>query len=182
MAKAKKQKSETLINYEKWNRAKKALYVGMFSAPLAPATIMTIVNWDEWFKKSNASLPMGFALLLVSTLLSVLAMWKRDDLINKKISFVFYLCGLFVMFGASFLFLANLMAQVGYMFLATAGGLAISGTADQVNKSLVKKRVEEYKQLIEENALDERSKQKRQRKEQAKLDAEKEEKERQAIE
>ena len=166
MAKVKKQKSETLINYEKWNRAKKALYVGMFSAPLAPATIMTIVNWDEWFKKSGVSL----------------AMWKKDDLLNKKISFVFYLCGLFVAFGASFLFLANLMAQVGYMFLATAGGLAISGTSDQINKSLVKKRVEEYKQLIEENALDERSKQKRQRKEQAKLDAEKEEKERQAIE
>jgi len=179
---AKKKKTQTLIEYQKWNRAKWGLWAGMFSAPLIPATIMTAVNWDEWFAKSGISLPMGFALLLVSTLLSVLGMWKRDELINKKVSFVFYLCGLFLTFGASFLFLANLMAQVVYMFLATAGGLAISGTADQFNKSLVIPNVEDYKKLVEENGLDERSKKKQQRKEQAKKDAELEEKERQAVE
>lgn len=178
----KKQTPKTLVEYKKWNTAKWALYGAMFAAPVAPATIMTIINWDEWFAQSGVSLPLGFVSLLVSTLLSIIGIWKKDDLANKAVSAVYYLALVFVCFGATFLFLANLFSQVGYMFLATAGGLVASGTADQVNKSLVKPRVKEYKELIETNALDTRAKKKAERKERAKLDAEKEERERQPTE
>ena len=179
---AKKAKSPTLVRYKRWKLASFGLKAGAYAAPLLPATIMTIVNWDEWFAQAGVSLPLGFVSLLISTLLSIIGMWKKDDLLNKKVSAVFYLAILFCCFGATFLFLAKLFSQVGFMFLATAGGLAVGGTADQLNKSLVNVRVEEYAKLIEDNVLDDKAKKKAQRKEQAKLDAEKEEKERQAVE
>ena len=179
---AKKELPKTVIAYRKWNAAKWGLYAGMFAAPVIPASIMTAINWNEWFAQSGVSLPLGFASLLVSTVLSIIGIWKKDDITNKAVSAVYYLALIFVCFGATFLFLANIFSQVGYMFLLTAGGLAVGGTSDQVNKSLVKPRVEEYKKLIEENALDERAKKKAERKAQAKLDAEKELKERQATE
>ena len=178
----KKEKSPTVRTYKNWKSARLALYVATFSSPLIPASIMTIINWDEWFQQSGISLPLGFASLLVSTLLSIIGIWKKDNLMNKTISAVYYLALLFVGFAAAFLFLANLMSQVGYMFLATAGGLLAGGTADQVNKSLVKPRVKEYRNLIDKNGLDARAKRKLERKKQAKLDAENEEKERQPVE
>ncbi len=178
----KKKVSPTIKSYRKWSTAKWSLYGATFAAPVVPATVMTIVNWDEWFAQSGPSLPLGFVSLLVSTLLSIIGIWKKDDIANKAISAIYYIALLFVCFGATFLFLSSLFSQVGYMFMATAAGLVASGTADQVNKSLVKPRVEEYKELIDKNALDERARKKQQRIAQAKLDAENEEKERQAIE
>lgn len=179
---AKKEVSPTVKAYKKWKTARAGLYAATFSSPLLPATVMTIVNWDEWFAKSGVSLPLGFASLLVSTVLSIIGIWKKDDLTNKAVSAVYYLALVFVGFAASFLFLANLMAQVGYMFLATAGGLIAGASADQVNKSLVKPRIKEYRELIDANGLDTRAKKKIERKQQAKLEAEREEKERQATE
>ena len=154
----KKQKSTTIRSYQKWNAAKWCLYAGMFASPCVPATAMTIINWDEWFAQSGISLPFGFASLLVSTLLSIILIWKKDDITNKTVSVVYYLAIIFVFFGAALLFLAKLFSQVGYMFLATAGGLIASGTADQINKSAVKPNVDYYKTLISKNRLDKRSK------------------------
>lgn len=176
----KKPKLKTVQEYKKWNTAKWGLYAGMWASPLVPAGIMTVINWDEWFAKSGISLPFGFASLLVTTILSIILIWKKDDIVNKAVSCVFYLAVLFIFFGATFLFLASLYQMVGYMFMATAGGLVASGTADQLNKSLVKPNVEFYQNLIKENKLDAKSKRQAKREEQARKDAEEDAK-RQAV-
>lgn len=172
MSSVKKQVSPTIKSYNNWNAAKWGLYAGMWSAPFIPATVMTIINWDEWFAQTGVSLPLGFVSLLVSTLFSIILIWKKDDITNKAISAVYYLAIIFVFFGASLLFLANLFSQVGYMFLATAGGLMASGTADQINKSVVKPNVEYYKNVISKNYLDKKSKRLAAIEEQAQKDAE----------
>lgn len=182
MAKQKKKTPETVKSYRKWNVSKWALYAGTWVSPFIPATAMTIINWDEWFAISGPSLPLGFASLLVSTLLAIIGIWKKDEIVGKSISMVYYLAVIFAGFGASMLFLAGLFSQVGYMFLATAGGLVVGGTSDQLNKSLAKPMVEEYKKLIEDNCLDPKSKRKAERKEKAKLEAEREAQELQAVE
>lgn len=176
-----KPKLTTVDHYKRWNTAKWSLYASMWALPLAPATAMTIINWDEWFAKSGLSLPFGFATLLASTLLSIIGIWKKDEIVNKTVSVVYYLALVFTGFGVSFLFLASLYQMIGYMMLATAGGLLASGTVDQINKSLVKPNVAFYKKLIEENCLDEKSKRKKQREEQARREAE-EDAQRQATE
>ena len=179
---AKKEVSPTVKAYKKWKVAAVGLTIGTFASPLLPATLMTAINWDEWFAKSGVSLPFGFSALVVSTVLSIVGIWKKDSLVNKTVSAVFYLSIVFMFFGVAFLFLANLMSQVGYMFLATAGGLAVGASADQVNRSLARPMVKEYRKLIDRNALDPNAKKKAERKKQAREDAENEEKERQATE
>lgn len=178
---AKKPKYKTIQEYKKWNGIKWGLYAGMWASPVAPATVITVINWDEWFAKSGVSLPFGFASLLVTTILSIILIWKKDEVVNKAVSCVFYIAVLFVFFGATFLFLASLYQMVGFMFLATAGGLVASATADQFNKSLVKPNVAFYQNLIKENHLDAKSKRQLKREEQARKDAEEDAK-RQAVE
>lgn len=179
---AKKQKLKTIKEYQKWNVIKWSLYGAMFVTPLAPAATMTAINWEDWFAKSGVSLPCGFVMLVISTLLSIIFIWKKDEITKKSVSAIFYLSLVFACFGCAFMFLAKLFEQVGHIFLATALGLVASGTSDQFNKSLVKPRVAEYKELIDTNGLDTRAKKKAERKAQAKADAEKEAAERQAVE
>lgn len=169
---SKQPKLKTVQEYKKWNGAKWGLYAGMWASPVIPASIMTAINWDEWFAKSGVSLPFGFSMLLVSTLLAIVLIWKKDDIMNKAISAVFYLALLFACLGGTMLFLASLYTQVGYMFLLTAGGLVVSGVSDQINKTLVKPNVDYYKELIANNQLDAKSKRRAEREEQARRDAE----------
>ena len=88
------------------------------------------------------------------------------------ISGVFYLAILFICFGATFLFLSSLTTQVGYMFMATAGGLVVGGVCDQLNKSLVVPRMNEYKALVNDYDLDPKALARRERKAKAQAMAE----------
>lgn len=178
----KKFKSKTVKKYRLWKTAKYGLYAAKYAAPFIPATALTIINWDEWFNKSGVSLPLGFASLLATTLLALIGIMKRDEIVKKNVSVIFYLAIVFVCFGATCLFLANLMAQVGYLFMLTAAGLAASATSDQIGKTVVEERIAEYRELIDTNCLDNRAKRRQERKERARLEAEQEAAERQAVE
>ena len=164
-------KSKTLSTYRAWQGAKVALYAGMWALPVAPATVMTAINWDDWFAEAGSSLPFGFISLIVTTLLGIVGIWKKDELVNKKVSAIFYVALIFACLGATNLFLASLFSTVGYMFLMTAGGLVASATCDQVSKTLVDSRIKEYRELIETNALDSRTKKRNERKERARAEA-----------
>ena len=174
MAKEKKIKSKTVSTYKKWNAAKWGLFAGQFAAPVVPAAVMTAVNWEEWFAKSGHSLPLGFASLLVTVILAVVGLWKKNEIVEKSVSIVFYLSLLFFMIGVTCCFLASLFSQVGYMFMATGGGLLASGICDQVNKSIVNERVNEYRKLIDDNNLDYKAKHRQERIDRARREAEEE--------
>lgn len=169
--KKKKVKSETISAYKKWNAARIGLYTGMYVMPLMPATIMTCVNWNEWFNASGVSLPMGLITLLIGVLMAIMGITKRDELFKKNVSGLFYFVLVFAIIGISFKFLANICNQMGDMFLFTACGVLGSGGCDQLNKSLVKPRVEEYKELIESNFLNAKAKAKQERKLRAEQEA-----------
>ena len=180
MAKEKKEKT-TLQYYKSWKATKYALYGTKWVAPVVPATIITGVNWEEWFNKQGATLPSGLAMLLISILLTILAMSKKDEVVEKKVSYMFYLAGILAIWGVAFMLLASIMDQMGMMLIFTCIGIVGGASADQVNKSLVNDRLLEYKQLIDENCLDPKSTEKakrkekaiRERQEKAKLEAEK---------
>lgn len=182
MAKKEKFKSKTLQTFKRWKALKVGLYAGMFSAPILPATITTIINWDEWFAQAGVNLPFGFASLLVTTILGIVGIWKKDEIVSKAVSAIYYVALVFACLGATNLLLSSLFSTVGQMFLLTAGGLVASGTCDQVNRNLVTKRIEEYAELVEKNELDPRVKKKNERKERAKLQAEEEAKHLHAVE
>lgn len=158
-------------HYKNWKKAKVGLYIAQWSMPFIPATVITAVNWNDWFANQGLSLPFGFVSLLVSVLLSILAIYKRDDDAEKKISPIYSVAMILAVWGSTFLLLANIMDQMGFMFLATAGGVVGSATASQVNKSKIQPRIDEYRKLLDENVLDKKAQAKEQREIQAKEEA-----------
>lgn len=174
-------KSKTLSAYRGWTALDYSLKASKYVAPLVPATVMTLVNWDEWFVKSGASLPFGFATLLIAVLLSVVAIAKKDKVVNEKISYIYFIGAILGVWAISFMFLANIFSQIGQMVLWTALGVTAGATADEVDMLLAKPRRAEYKELIETHHLSASAKKRQERKERARLEAENESKNAQAI-
>lgn len=169
---AKKFKSKTLSTYKKLKHGNRALKVGVIATPLLPASIITGINWNEWFAQSGFSLPLGLGSLLVTTLLAILCLVKSDTVIKKKDTALIFLACLFLCLGVTNLFLASLFTQLGYMFIYTACGLAGSFGEYEVSKRIMDPKIEEYKKLVEENCLDTKSQKRKERKEQALRDRE----------
>lgn len=180
--KKKKAKSKTLSTYRKLQGADISMSIGKYALATVPAVVMTAVNWDEWFTNAGASLPAGFSMLIVSTVLAIIGISKRDDIVKKNVSGLFYVGLVFLCFAISFKFLSNICNQMGDLFLLTSLGIFGGAVDDQVNKTVVKPAKEEYKKLVEDNLLDPRSKKRDERRKRAKAEAEAEAKEMQAVE
>lgn len=178
----KKAKSKTLSTYRGLQAADISIGVGKYAMATIPAIVMTAVNWDEWFSNAGTSLPAGFSMLILSTVMSIIGISKRDEIMKKNVSGLFYIGLVFFCFGISFKFLSNICDQMGDMFLYTALGIFGGAVADQVDKTTVKPMKEEYAKLVEDNALDPRTKKKNERKALAKAEAEAEAKSMQAVE
>lgn len=176
----KKPKYKTVQMYHRWNAGKWALLSGTFACPILPATIVTLINWEEWFNKSSISLPFGFATLLLTVVLAILGVLKSDVVFKKADIALFCLSGFFMCIGLTCLFLASLFSQMGYMWLYVGSGLLGSGTCVVVEKKVFEPNIELYKKLIAENCLDAKSKRKAKKEEQARKDAEEDAK-RQAV-
>jgi hypothetical protein len=89
MAKTKKIKSKTVQKRNALRATNVAMIGAKFVMPVVPATVMTIINWDEWFDKTNGGLPAGFITLLIATIIAVVGIMKRDDLAKKHVSSIF---------------------------------------------------------------------------------------------
>lgn len=170
--KNKKPKLKTVETYKKLVFGKYALYAGTFAFPLVPATIITIVNWDEWFAKSSTSLPFGFASMLVTVILAIIGILNSGTILKKAEIALYILAGLFICVGITNLFLASLLVQVAYVWLAVGAGLVGSGTCAVVEKKVFEPNIKLYKKLIKDNNLDYKSKREKAREEQARKDAE----------
>lgn len=182
MAKAKKAKSKTLAKYRWLQAADASAYVGKYAMAVVPATVMTAVNWEAWFANAGASLPAGFSMLILSTVLSIIGISRKDEIVKKNVSGLFYVGLVFFCFAMSFKFLSNVFNQMGDMLMYTALGVFGGAAADQADKSLVKPMKAEYKELVEANALDGRTKRRNERKRLAREEAEREAKQMQAVE
>lgn len=176
-----KPKPKTIQMRDRWRAGKVALMAGTFVAPVTPATIVTIINWEEWFSKSSISLPFGFASLLVTVILAIVGVLKSDKVFKKADVALFVLAGFFACIGLVNLFLASLFSQIGYMWLYTSSGLLASGACVLTEEKVVEPNLQLYNKLIEENCLDAKSKRRKAKEEQARKDAE-EDAQRQATE
>lgn len=168
----KKPKLKTVQMYQRWRNGKYALLAGAVASPLLPATIVTIINWEEWFQKSSISLPFGFASLILTVIVAILGMLKSEVIFKKADIALFFLAGLFMCVGLTCLFLASLFTQMGWMWMYVGGGLLASATEVVVERRVIEPNVQFYKALIEENCLDEKSKRRKKKEEQARKDAE----------
>lgn len=168
----KKPKSTTLTTYKKYKALKYGLFAGTFICPVIPATVLTAINWQEWFNKTSVSLPFGFACLLVTVITAIVGVLKSDTVFKKADIALFYLAGIFVLIGLTCMFLASLFSQMGYLWLYTSSGLLGGGVCATVEKKVVEPLIGEYAELISEFALDKKSKRKQERMEKARKEAE----------
>lgn len=178
--KEKKPKSKTLKTYRRLKLTNRLLYASTYVIPLIPAAIMVGINWEEWVAQTNNgwSLGLGFGSMLLAVLVTIVGIAKRDEIVEEKVSPLFYFAALLSVWSVALLFLARIAHELGTMLGYTVVGLVGAGVADQVNKNVIKPKREMYKEIVDEAGLDKKAIKKQQLLKQA----EKEKRERQAFE
>lgn len=159
MAKEKKVKvkSKTVRQRNALKAANITMWGAKFALPFVPATVVTAINWDEWFANTHGSLPAGFLLMVVGTLVSIIGIWKKDKFMEKHISPLFILVIGLVLVASAFLLLANIMYQAGMMFLYCAAGALAAAVDDQVQMSVIAPNLAEIEEDIKEGGLDKKT-------------------------
>jgi hypothetical protein len=168
----KKPKSKTVSSYKKFKAIEYGLNAGAFICPLAPASIITAINWEEWFAKSSTSLPFGFACLLLTVIVAVVGVLKSDTVLKKADIALYFFGVILCLIGITSLFLASLFTQMGWLWIFTAMGVIGSGTCVTVKEKAVLPIINEYQGLISEFGLDKKSRRMAERSERARKEAE----------
>lgn len=163
MTKKPKIKSKTVRQRTALKVTNVSMIGAKYAMPFIPATIMTIINWDEWFAQTNGGLPLGFLTLVVATIISIIGIMKKDALVQKNVSPLFVFALALFCVAASFLWLSNVMYQAGMMFLWTACAVVAAAVDDQVQQSVVVPAIKELDEDIKEGGLDRKTNKREQR-------------------
>lgn len=179
----KKEVTHTEKVYSRYKWGHRGLWVSKYLLSVTPATIQVGVNWNEWFNGYSApQIASGFASMLVSVIMSIYLITKKDKDFTDKFSPLFAVCLCLGMFGVSSLFLASLFSEFGYMLLYTCAGVLAGASADQVDKSIITPRRDEYASIMKEAGLNKNENKRLAKVEQAKKEkAELEERKRKAV-
>lgn len=148
-----KKKTKTQKKYRNLQIVRWSLYSGTYLIPLVPAGIMLGINWEEWFSKDQWSIGLGFGMLLLTILITILGIAKKDEVVKKNVSALFYFAGLMSLWAVSLMFLASIANEFGYMLLYTACGLLGGATCEQINKTKIIKEVDQYKKILIQSGL-----------------------------
>jgi len=172
--KEKKQEPYTLKQYKKYRNIHYALKVAPFVTVAAPLGIEIGVNWNEWFAQQDKfSVAFGLCLAVITTILSVLAIAKKDSELMKKIGPFISLGIGFLMWGAVCWFLSNLLYQLAYLLITAGLSILSASIEDAVDKQMVKEKYETMKQLADDNGFTKKGKWKAEAQAQAEHDAKK---------
>lgn len=175
---------ETIKTLNKYKRMRYGLKAGTYGACLVPSAIILGVNWNQWFTVSegeSVSIGVGFGMLMVSTISTIVCIMKKDEEFMKKFSPLLYVAVLCALWAVSFMFLASVMSEAGKMFMYIAIGIASGGVIDQTNKTVVEEKYQIMVKVADENGLTKKGDFMKKALKQAKLDAEEKEK-REAVE
>lgn len=155
-AKITKKEYETIKTLKKYRNLKYGLKAGTYASCLVPFGVILGVNWQEWFAKSDegsVSIGVGFGMLLVATISTIVCVMKRDEEFMKKFSPLLYAAVVCAMWAVAFMFLATVMNEMGKMFMYTAIGIASGAAIDETNRVVVCERYEIISKIAEENGL-----------------------------
>lgn len=152
----KKKEVTTLGHLRRWKAANFAIRSGMYVCPMVPTGVIMGINWQDWFGKDSLqgfSIGIGFAMLLTAFLSSILAVSKKDKVLQEKTGGFLYIGILFCVIGFSLVMLASIINTLGwyivYMGVAMFGSMGCSITSDKWSG----KWVQFYKEIAEANGL-----------------------------
>ena len=176
MAKKNKEKpNATIREYKKWRNLHFGLKAAVFPTAISPLAIEVIVNANTWFPegKDHTTPAFGFAMALLATIGTVLAIVKKDSEIMKKVgAFVSIGIGL-VVWGLVFKVLAMAFNDVGNALIYAGAGVIASAIEDTADKLVVKEKYEEMKKLADDNGFTKKGRWKEERRIQAEYDKKK---------
>lgn len=175
MEKKAKQPKTTLQKLKFWKRLNTGLTVSEFAMPIIPFGVILGLNWNDWVGNSasnGTTLGLGFGMLIVSVIAAMIGIWKKDEVVNSKMSGIFYIAIIMLIVGFSLKMLASVFNSMGDMLLYVCIGVVGSGGVAQVNKSYVSKQVDRFQELVTKNGLDKRSARAIADEEQARLEGE----------
>lgn len=141
---------------KRWKGAKIAAHGGTYLCPFLPATILTIVNANEWFAAKSWSVSLGFITLIISLLTCLIGIMKKDKLFKKNVSAIFPFAIALLCFGISFMFLGSIAENLGLMFIFIACGCVASGICHQVEIKVIDRKVLWYESILSEAGLNEK--------------------------
>lgn len=165
----------TLQKLKYWKRWRLGLTVSEFAIPLIPFGVILGLNWSDWVGDSPSqgwSIGMGFGMLIVACISAIVGIWKKEEMVNSKVSGIFYVAIVLCLIGFSFKLLASVFSEFGDMFLYVSISVVGSGVTAQVNKSYVSAKVARYQKLVNDNGLDKKSAKEMADEEQAKKEGE----------
>lgn len=156
MKKEKKPKSRTLRKRNSLRAAKYSLKAGAYVAPLVPVAVETGIHWQDWFSTSAGfHVGSGFVMLMLSALLTYLAIAKKKRLLEKFSAF-WGVAIIIASWAVSLLLLSSILHQIGMMLVYIALSVMASATMDEVETRAVEKELAFYEKLVSENGLDPR--------------------------
>lgn len=170
-----KQPKTTLQKLNYWKGWQLGLTVGEFAMPLIPFGVVLGLNWNDWVGDSasqGTTLGIGFGMLIVSIILAIIGIWKKDEMVKSKLSGIFYVAIVLAILGVSLKLIASIINTFGDMLLYVCISVVGSGTIAQVNKTAITKEVVRYQALVKENGLDKKSAKELEDEEQAKKEGE----------
>lgn len=153
--KTKEPQFETVRKYKAYRNAHYALKVVPYPTAIAPFAIQLGLNWNVWFPgdKDGTTVGIGLAMALLTTLLSVLAIAKKDSEFMKKVGPFVSVGFAFLAWGAVCLFLASVLTELGKMLIYSGCGILAAAVEDAVDKAVVKEKYLFMKDLADSKGL-----------------------------
>lgn len=150
-----------------------SLKVGAYSCGLVPATVITSINANEWFKTNEkVSVSFGFVALILAVVTTLVSAINKDNTISKKFGALLTVGLNALIWGVALMLLSSLLEELASMFLFTAIGILTGGIIDTYDTKVVEPELAFYKQLCEDNSLSKNSNDHEEAKKQALKDKE----------
>lgn len=147
--------TKTEIAYRRYKAAHIALKIAPYPTAMTPFAVELIVNWKTWFPENqdNTSIGLGLAMAIVTTVLSVLAVSKKDSEFMKKVGPFVSVGVAFLVWGAVCIFLSNVLMELGKLLCFAGCGILGAAIEDAVDKLAIKPKYDFIKEQADKNGL-----------------------------
>ncbi len=171
----KKKPTTTLSKRNGFKTLKYTVKTLEYVAPFIPVATIVGINFEEWFIENQDGFKVagGFIMLIISTLLTYLAIAKKKNLL-KDFSAFWSVAIILLCWGLSILLLTSIFAELGNMLLYIGFGVIASACLDETEIHYIEKKYAFYQDLVIKNGLDKKVERKRIKEELAKKQAEEE--------
>lgn len=148
---------KSVREYKKWRNVHYSLKAAPFAFVLVPLGTEIGVNWGTWFAEDTGndkvSLAFGLVMAVISCLLSVLMLAKKDSDLMKKIGPYYAVGAWFLVWGATFYLLYSILYQMAELFIWAGVSVLAGAIADTVDNNVAEQKYKDAKAIVDKYGL-----------------------------